>query len=211
MNDAGGSIPAIRAISPAAALRGSAGLQVCIIVAMAAFDIVRSYRVTVEDTRRGLETQARIIAEQTARSVHAIDVVLRHIASEFRRGRLQRLSPVELHAYLNDQAVGLVQIDGFVLLDGNGDATVISWMPLETHVNVAHFEGYLAVERIRGPASSSRGDAQPHRWPVDDSARASARNTGRRVRRRRRCARPHRLLQQFYRDVRLDAGTAITR
>ena len=61
---------------------------------MAALDIVRSYRTAVEETGRELETQARIIAEQTARSVQAVDIVLRHVAAEFRRGRLARLSTV---------------------------------------------------------------------------------------------------------------------
>ena len=92
--------------------------------------------------------------------------------------------------YLNDQAVGLVQIDGFALLDGNGNATAISWMPLGTAVNVAYFEGYSTVrDDPKAGLYRQRGDTQPHRWPMDDSARASARNTDRRVRRRRRCAR----------------------
>ncbi len=56
------------------------GLLITVIVAMAAFDIVRSYQATVEDTGRELETQARIISEEMGRSVQAVDVVLRHIA-----------------------------------------------------------------------------------------------------------------------------------
>ena len=45
------------------------GLLITVIVAMAAFDIVRSYQATVEDTGRELETQARIISEEMGRSV----------------------------------------------------------------------------------------------------------------------------------------------
>ena len=138
------------------------GLLIAIIVAMAAFDIVRSYRIAVEETGRELETQARIIAEQTARSVQAVDIVLRHIAAEFRRGRLSRLSAAELHAYLNEQAVGLVQIDGFAMHDAKGDALAISWLPPGTEVNVAHFE---ALSR-RARRSEVRPVRQPRRHAV---------------------------------------------
>ena len=59
-----------------------------VIVVMAATDIVRGHRITVEETGRELETQSRIIAEQTARSVQAVDVVLRYISeNNSRRAR----------------------------------------------------------------------------------------------------------------------------
>ncbi len=54
------------------------------IVALAAYDIVRSYRANAIDTARELDTQSRIIAEQTARSLQAVDLVLRHIAGQRR-------------------------------------------------------------------------------------------------------------------------------
>jgi hypothetical protein len=121
------------------------GLLIAVIVAMAAFDIVRSYRTAVEATGRELETQARIVAEQMGRSVQGVDVVLRHIAAEFNRGRLSKLTPAELHAYLSEQAVGLVQIDGIAMHDAKGDAVALSWLPVGTQVNIAHFEGFPAV------------------------------------------------------------------
>ena len=68
------------------------GLFIAAIAAMAVWDVVRAYRVAADDTDRELETQARVIAEQTARSVGAVDVVLRHVAAEYKRGRLARLS-----------------------------------------------------------------------------------------------------------------------
>ena len=92
------------------------GLLIVVIVAMAAIDIVRGYQATVEDTGRELETQARIISEEMGRNIQGVDVVLRHIAAEFKRGRLSQLTPAELHAYLAEQAVGFVQIDGIATL-----------------------------------------------------------------------------------------------
>ena len=91
------------------------------------WDVVRGYRAAADDTDRELETQARVIAEQTARSVQAVDVVLRHVAAEYKRGRLARLSPDELHHYLRELSVGLKQIDGFGLYDADGNAVALSW------------------------------------------------------------------------------------
>ncbi len=62
-----------------------------VIVVMAATDIVRGYRISVDETGRELETQSRIIAEQTARSVQAVDVVLRYISEQFKKGALSKL------------------------------------------------------------------------------------------------------------------------
>ena len=47
---------------------------------------------TVDNTGQELDAQARVIAEQTARSVQAVDVVLRHLAEQFRVGTLSALS-----------------------------------------------------------------------------------------------------------------------
>ena len=92
------------------------GLFICAIVAFAGYDIVRGYHAAVESTGRELETQARVIAEQTARSLQAVDVVLRHLAEQFREGTIAKLSPRDLRAYLQEEAVGLVQIDGLLVV-----------------------------------------------------------------------------------------------
>jgi PAS domain S-box-containing protein len=187
------------------------GLLIAIIVAMAALDIARSYRVAVADTSRQLETQARIVAEQTARSVQAVDVVLRHVAAEFRRGRLSRLSRSEVHAYLNEQAVGLVQIDGLALHDARGDALALSWLPVDTQVNIGHFEGFRAVRddaslgTYVNPAVRSPTDTRlvfPLLRRLDAPSGEFAGVIGARGR--------IDYLQQFYRDIELDAGTQVT-
>jgi PAS domain S-box-containing protein len=187
------------------------GLLISVIVAMAAFDIVRSYRTAVEDTSRSLETQARIVAEQTARSVQAVDVVLRHIAAEYNRGRLSKLTPAELHAYLNEQAVGLVQVQGIAIHDANGDSLAVSWLPPGTAVNVAQFEGFAAVRNDRqtglfvSPATRSPVD---ERW-VFPLLRRLETPTGEFagiVGARGRID----YIQQFYRDVHVEPGTKIT-
>ena len=113
------------------------------VAVLAASDIVRTYHAAVDDSGRELETQARIIAEQTTRTMQAVDVVLRHIAAEYHSGRLARLNPDELSAYLHDQAVGLTQIDGFALLDAQGDVRATSWKQPNVAVNLATLPGFV--------------------------------------------------------------------
>ena len=66
---------------------------IAVIVALAAYDIVDSYRTTVHDIGRELDAQARLIAEQTARSLQAVDLVLRHLAQQHRQGAPQHAVP----------------------------------------------------------------------------------------------------------------------
>ena len=187
------------------------GLLIAVIIATAAFDIVRSYQATVEDTGRELETQARIIAEQMARSVQGVDVVLRHIAAEFKRGRLAQLTPAELHAYLHEQAVGLVQVDGIAVHDANGDALAISWLPLGRQVNIADFAGFSAVrDDPRAGLSLGAATRSPvdQRWiyPLMRRLETPSGKFAGVVGARGRID----YLQRFYQDVHLDPGTKIT-
>jgi hypothetical protein len=130
------------------------GLLIGAIVAFAAHDLVRSYRATVEATGRELDTQARVIAEQTARSLQAVDVVLRHLATRFNEGMLPALGRDDLHAYLKEQAVGFAQIDGFVLIGPDGRLRATSYLTpgAEAAFSVAStptFE-YLSTNRHPG-------------------------------------------------------------
>jgi PAS domain S-box-containing protein len=113
------------------------GALITVIVAFAAYDLGRSYRQAVADTRRELDSQSRVIAEQTARSVQAVDVMLRQVAAEYKRGRLTRLTADELHVYLRDIAVGLNQVDGLGVFDAAGEQVAVSWPAPRRAVNMA--------------------------------------------------------------------------
>ena len=65
------------------------GLFIAAIVGLSAYDVLRGYRSAVSDTGRELDTQARMIAEQTARSLQAVDVVLRHLQRAGHRRHVQ--------------------------------------------------------------------------------------------------------------------------
>jgi len=103
-------------------------LLISAIVALAGYHIVRSYRLTVEENGRLLETGVLIVAEQTARSMQAVDISLRNLAEQYQRGDLSKLSPRELHNLLSDRARDLVQSNGIALHDANGDALGLSWI-----------------------------------------------------------------------------------
>ena len=117
------------------------------IVALSAYDIVRSYQLTVAENGRLLETGAQIIAEQTARSVQAIDLVVRNLAEQYERGELKSLAPREQHALLRDKASGLVQADGIALHDAQGNALALSWMdPInEENANISRRAQFQTV------------------------------------------------------------------
>jgi PAS domain S-box-containing protein len=99
------------------------------VVGLAVHDAVRGYREAVTTIGRELQAQARVIAEQTARSMHAVDVVLRHLVEQFDAGMLPALGRDELHRYLKEKAVGLVQTEGLVVFDADGNVRALSALP----------------------------------------------------------------------------------
>ena len=188
-------------------------LFIAAIVAMAVFDIVRGYRAVVDDTGRELDTQARIIAEQTARSLQAVDVVLRHLSQQHRDGALAGLDGERLHQYLREQAVGLVQIDGLVLADANGTTLAASMRyPLPQPVpNVAAIDVFqkLRSDRAAGlEVGSSLRSLIDGLWafPLGRRLETPGGEFAGVVGARGRVD----YFQQFYRDIQLDPGTTTT-
>ncbi len=124
------------------------GLFIAAIVGLAAYDIVESYHTTVADTGRELDAQGRLIAEQTARSLQAVDVMLRHLAQQHQQGAFDAMSPRELHLYLREQAVGLVQIEGLDIIQPNGTPRALSMAhpPPKPNLNVASMAIFKALK-----------------------------------------------------------------
>jgi PAS domain S-box-containing protein len=187
-------------------------LFIAAVVALEGYNVVRSYRTTVANTGRELDSQARILAEQTARSVQAVDVVLRYIAAQLQKGALAGTSERERYAYLQEQAVGLVQINGLHLGDAAG-RTLASWVyPTPASVADVSDRAFYKVPRdvpsvglYVGGAIQSRIDGE---W-LFPMARRIERPDGTFngiVAARGRVA----YFAQFYRDVQLDPGTKIT-
>ncbi|HEU0204970.1 MAG TPA: PAS domain-containing protein, partial [Burkholderiaceae bacterium] len=187
------------------------GLFIAAIAALAVWDIVHSYRAAAADTDRELETQARVIAEQTARSVQAIDVVLRHVAAEYKRGRLARLTPGELHTYLHELSVGLKQIDGFGMYDANGEAVALSWPasspPMRSIADLPGFHAMRADPKAElGIANVYRADDGVWALPLGRRLEKASGEFAGLIGARGLVA----YFQDFYRDIRIDAGTKVT-
>jgi PAS domain S-box-containing protein len=182
------------------------------IVASTALGIVQGYRGAVAQTGRDLEAGAQTIAEQTARSMQAVDVVLRHVATQFQHGTLAALSPEDLHAYLHEQAVGLVQTEGLVVVQPSGVARATSWRHPPPPVNVSQLNYFQYMRDNEGSdlrVGRSMISLAEDRQPVFPIARRLESSTG--VFAGVVAARGRvQYFQDFYRDVLPDAGTRIT-
>ena len=186
------------------------GLLIAAIVAASAYDIVGSYDATVRNTGRELDTQARVIAEQTARSLQAVDVVLRHLVQN--QGQVFRLSRADLHAVLKDLAVGFGQIDGFVVIEPDGRLRGASYIALgkERDVSVADTETfqYLSTHRHEGVnIGGARRSSYDGGWiyPISRRLETASGQFAGAVAARGRID----YFQDFYRDIKLEAGTRI--
>lgn len=187
------------------------GILIGAIVALAGYDIYRGYREAVQNTHRELETQARTIAEQTARSIQAVDVILRHLAEQFNQGTLSALSADDLRAYLKEQAVGLVQIHGLLVINPDGSLRASSYIDPEQERTVRLAGEPLRAARehrqpglVIGDTMRSTVDA---RWifPLMRRLESSSGEYAGAVAARGRID----YFQQFYSDIRLEPGTRI--
>ena len=189
------------------------GLLIVAILALATYDAVGSYRQTVLDTGRKLDIQAKVIAEQTARSLQAVDVVLRHIEKQFHEGTLARATPGQLHTYLREQAVGLVQSNGLVIFGADGRTIATSFAPPEAtaQYDVSSHPVFTTLSKRRDigllveAATYSRIDRAwimplARRLELADGSFAGLVGGRGRIT----------YFQDFYRDIALEPGTSVT-
>ncbi|MBW8904919.1 MAG: PAS domain S-box protein, partial [Betaproteobacteria bacterium] len=189
------------------------GAFIAIVIGLSGYDIYRNYQATVADTGRELDTQARIIAEQTARSLQAVDVVLRHLAEQWRNGQLAALSQRQQHNYLREQAIGLVQIEGLILVDpaGNSRATSLAYPVPTPRPNVSKLPLFQVLRAKRdggtliGTALQSDVDGA---WVLPIGRRVENANGefAGGVGARGKVA----YFQNFYSDLRLEPGTRVS-
>ena len=94
-------------------------LVIIAFVTLAAYDTWRSYRELVEETSRELGNLAKALAEQNARSVQAVDVLLRDTAQWYTDVGYA-LSPAAIDAALAKGAAGLPQVHTLSIVDRQG-------------------------------------------------------------------------------------------
>jgi PAS domain S-box-containing protein len=188
-------------------------LFIGVVVALEGYNVLRNYRSTVESTGRELDTQARVLAEQAARTIQAVDVQLRHLAQQFRDGSLSGLSDRDLRAYLKDYALGIVQIEGLLVVNADGSIRTSSYMTPEQEAPVNLHDRHLTrtlrddprAGLVISPTEQSVVDKKwmfPLGRRLDTSSGAFAGVVAARAK--------IEYFQDFYRDVRLDEGTKIS-
>jgi PAS domain S-box-containing protein len=180
------------------------------LVALSGYDIYRAYNTAIENTGRELDTQAKIIAEQTARSLQAVDVVLRHLVQQHNHGVGARLNESELHTQLADLAVGFGQIDGFAVIGPDGRLRGASYIEVgkAAQVSVADVPTfqYLAQNRHQGVLiDTARLSNFDGRWlyPIARRLETPAGSFAGVVAARGRID----YFQDFYRDINMEPGT----
>src|SRR5581483_6181464 len=186
------------------------GVFIAALVALSGYDIYRAYNTAIENTGRELDTQAKIIAEQTARSLQAVDVLLRHLVQQHNHGVLARLNESELHAQLAELAVGVGQIDGFVVIGPDGRLRGASYIEVgkAAQVSVADVPTfqYLSAHRHEGVLiDSARLSNFDGRWlyPIVRRLETPAGAFAGVVAARGRID----YFQDFYRDINMEPGT----
>jgi hypothetical protein len=186
------------------------GLLIASMFASAIFDIVRGYQRTISDTSQELQAHARTLAEQTARSIDTVDMLLRHAAEHFKRNGLPNAPSREIHDYLRELATGIVQIDGFALYRADGAPLGVSWQfppPVENFTRwpfYSAFQEHARLDLYVGPMERNSADAT---WtfifarrlgdgsnPPEGAITARARVE---------------YFQQFYQAIQLGPGTAV--
>ena len=190
----------------------SGALFFALITGLATYDIVRAYRENVAQSERDLHAGALVIAEQTARSLQTVDLVLRQVAREGRSGALAAMNSAELHDFLAQQAAGLTQIDGIDLMDASGRIVATSGAVTEPQWSARPGHGLLVALRdapalVVGHASRTAGAGATSPWVFPVARRlqtASGEFAGAVVA-------PIRVeaFQRFYRDVHPVEGTTI--
>ncbi|MFO1253294.1 MAG: ATP-binding protein [Inhella sp.] len=112
-------------------LAWAGGLVIATLAAQAGYEIWQGYRDSLRNIEQGLSAQARLIAEQTARGIQAIDVTLQTIAEVVAQPLAGEPDAAALHRLLKAKAAGLVQTKGLVLYGGDGQLRALSDLPTE--------------------------------------------------------------------------------
>jgi PAS domain S-box-containing protein len=116
----------VKRTRPQRSLPWIGGLLIAAAVGATVLQSWRAYGQAVDDAGRELDTQARIVAEQSARTLQSVDLVLRNLSQQHRSGQLQRLDQEALYRLLREQARGLVQIEGLLVAGADGQMKAVS-------------------------------------------------------------------------------------
>jgi PAS domain S-box-containing protein len=128
-------------------LLGIVVLGALVIMAFAgssAYDAWRSYRYSVNATQREINTVANALAEQTASSLEAVDLLLLDTVQSYRS---DSVPPERIDAALAIRITALPQVRRITIIDAQGNRRHISDGPAAGNLNVAD-RSYFTAQRV---------------------------------------------------------------
>ena len=129
-----------------------AALIVLLVCVASGWDSWRARRLTLVDNDREMSSLASAIAEQTARSLQEVELILRRASVWERDPRNQVATSVEKTAFLQHQIDGLPQILEVTIADESGARIATSVQVASSSPNIANRQYFQALKQASGEA-----------------------------------------------------------
>ena len=129
-----------------------AGLIVLLVCVASGWDSWRARRLTLADNDREVSSLASALAEQTARSLQEVELILRRTSVWERDPRNQVETPAEKAAFLRRQIDGLPQIREVTIADENGNRIATTVPPANSSPNIANRQYFQDLRKSSGEA-----------------------------------------------------------
>jgi PAS domain S-box-containing protein len=129
-----------------------AGLIVLLVCVASGWDGWRARRLTLADNDREMSSLASAVAEQTARSLQEVELILRRASVWERDPRNQSATSAEKVAFLRRQIDGLPQILEVTIADENGNRIATSVQAASSSPNLANRQYFQALKKASGQA-----------------------------------------------------------
>jgi PAS domain S-box-containing protein len=128
-----------------------AGLIVLLVCVASGWDSWRARRLTLADNDREMSSLAGAIAEQTARSLQEVELILRRTSVWERDPRNRQATSAEQVAFLRRQIEGLPQIHEVTIADENG-ARIATSIQATSSPNIANRQYFQDLKKASGQA-----------------------------------------------------------
>jgi PAS domain S-box-containing protein len=152
MSSAGGDVPPdVSSIRFKRLRRGVILLGVIVVLAIggsSAYDVWRSYTYAVAANDRELANTANALAEQTAWTLQAVDLLLLDTARWYRSDS-HTIAPERRNVVLRDRTAGMPQVHFIMIADAQGNELYSSLLPAPPPYNVAD-RSYFIAQRDGG-------------------------------------------------------------
>jgi len=114
------------------------------------YDVWENRRTAIQGSSRELKNLAQVLSEQAARSLQAIDLILRDTASWYESPDGRKASAADVEAYLRTRAAGVPQLRSLNILDEQGQLAYWSRNTSNPDRSLAVGEAFLALRNDAG-------------------------------------------------------------